>query len=144
MNSTRGCKDSFKGQTLLPQVTSTAEPRASNGDFYRHDLTGSKTRDVYPSTSGMVRLSRKSRGALGDCLGMGSAVNRSLSPHLFSMVLTRTWNKSFQHRDPQKVLTQPPARISAARGTEPSLRINLSLTKSFTLKKNIYTSWWKI
>lgn len=59
-------KDVLKGQTLLPQTTSTAERAASNGGFNRHDSTGSKTRDVYPFHLRNRCLSRKRQGALGD------------------------------------------------------------------------------
>lgn len=69
-------------------MTSTAEPTASSDEFNRHDSTGSKIRNIYPSISGTVLLSRKSRGALVDAaLVQDLWLNRSLSPHLFTTVL---------------------------------------------------------
>lgn len=69
-------------------MTSIAEQTISNDEFNRHDLTGSKIRNIYPSTSGVVRLSRKSRGALVDsALVQDLWLNRSLSPHLLTMAV---------------------------------------------------------
>ena len=76
-------KDVLKGQTLLPQTTSTAEPAASNGGFNRHDSTGSKTRDVYPFHLRNGCLSRKRQGAL---------VDRALEQDLWGTeALVHTW-----------------------------------------------------